>query len=169
MQRLNKRYKKAATDLHNLSKIKDTMLGQYIESSSNYIYKVDSFKSQIRRALKLYGADEVKNILKAPSFADEEYPHFLSNFDRAFLGIFPDFINRVNTLMKPEFRFISDSGSLTTETRILALIRLNITDSAKIANILHISKTTVYTYRCRMRGNSLNGSDAFENEILSIY
>ena len=103
-----------------------------------------------------------------PAFADSEFPHYWNNFDKIFLSIFPNFVDKVNQLMLPENKFVTDSpGSLTTELRILALIRLDITESKRISVILHISKGTVYTYRSIMRQGSLD-PDHFEENIWKI-
>lgn len=56
---------------------------------------------------------------------------------------------------------------LTTELRIFALIRLGITDSAKIAGFLRYSITTIYTYRSKLKNRSLC-RDNFEEEVMKI-
>ena len=59
-------------------------------------------------------------------------------------------------------------GSLTTELRIFALVRLGITDTATIAALLHCSVNTVYSYRSRMRLRSLVPERDFEQRVQSI-
>jgi hypothetical protein len=57
--------------------------------------------------------------------------------------------------------------SRTTELRILALIRLNITDNQKIADILRSSITTIYTYRSKLKSRAKSKS-TFEDDIRRI-
>lgn len=154
--------------LKNVSLIKDRMLGEYMELSSKYIYKVDENKSKYRKVLKEEGADVLMGIFREPSFADAEFPNYWRDFDKTFLSIFPSFVEKVNALMPADKHFVQEiPGRLTTELRILALIRLGISDSKRISVILHVSKGTVYTYRSVMRQNSLD-PDSFEENIRKI-
>lgn len=166
---INRKYKASQQTLRSVSLIKDRMLGEYMGLASSYIYKVDENKSKYRKILKEKGADALLAVFREPNYADAEYPHFWNNFDKIFLSIFPDFVAEVNRLMQPDKVFEVGDGpnALTTELRILALIRLGITESARIANILHISRGTVYTYRCVMRQNALK-QDSFEQNIQAI-
>ena len=71
-----------------------------------------------------------------------------SRIGASFLEIFPRFIEQVDALLLPEARLEPRSPrSLTPELRILAAIRLGITDTATIAALLHCSIRTVYNYR----------------------
>lgn len=97
---------------------------------------------------------------------------FHSHFDTAFLNIYPDFINEVNKLLTPENRFDIETDDapkkrLTTELRILALIRLDITDNQKIADILRSSITTIYTYRSKLKAKAIS-KDSFEEDVRKI-
>jgi hypothetical protein len=97
---------------------------------------------------------------------------FHQNFDSAFLNIYPNFISEVNRLLTPESRFaVEEEGSaakrLTTELRILALIRLDITDNQTIADILRSSITTIYTYRSKLKARAIS-KDTFEDDVRKI-
>jgi len=139
-----------------------------MELSSNYIYKVDEIKFRYRKILKEKGPDFLLAVFREPNFADSEYPNYWNNFDKIFLSIFPDFVDRVNALMLPGHEFVPEGPqSLNTELRILALIRLGINESKRISSILHISKGTVYTYRSIMRQNSASPEE-FEEKIKEI-
>ena len=168
VQAINLKYRQSQKDLRNVSLIKDRMLGEYMELSSNYIYKVDEIKFRYRKILKEKGPDFLLAVFREPNFADSEYPNYWNNFDKIFLSIFPDFVDRVNALMLPGHEFVPEGPqSLNTELRILALIRLGINESKRISSILHISKGTVYTYRSIMRQNSVSPEE-FEEKIKEI-
>ena len=82
---------------------------------------------------------------------------------------FPTFIDDFNKLLVPEGRIIPKTeGSLTTELRIFALIRLDITDSVKIAKFLGYSVTTIYNYRTKVRNKALGDRDMLETEVMKI-
>ena len=75
----------------------------------------------------------------------------------------------VNERMIPSERFVlRQPQTLNTELRILALIRLGVTHSTKIAAILNCSVATIHTYRTRLRNAALGDRDAFDNEIRRI-
>lgn len=92
---------------------------------------------------------------------------FYRAFDEAFLNAFPDFIDGVNGLLKEEARF-EKTLPFRTELRILAVIRLGMTESGKIAEFLGMAPPTVYSYRTRMRNASSGPKDLFEERIRKI-
>ena len=97
-----------------------------------------------------------------------EQKEFYANFDNAFLHLYPDFVTEFNRLLQPEERFIMKPGELlNTELRIFAIIRLGIDDSSKIANFLHYSINTIYTYRNKVKNKAINREN-FEEEIMKI-
>ena len=56
---------------------------------------------------------------------------------------------------------------LTTESRVLALIRIGITDNQSIANILRASLTTIYTYRSKLKARAID-KDSFEDSVKAV-
>ena len=106
--------------------------------------------------------EELYKTLKSTQFIDDELKDFYRNFDNSFLSIFPDFVERFNSLLPKRENIVPKQGEcLTTEMRIFALIRLGITDSAKIASFLRYSITTIYTYRSKLKNKSLYRDDKF--------
>lgn len=94
----------------------------------------------------------------------QEFAEFYRRFDASFLEIFPRFIEQVDALLLPEARIEPRSPrSLTTELRILAAIRLGITDAAVIARFLNCAPTTVYTYRTNSATWPSTGRDSRAN------
>ena len=111
---------------------------------------------------------ELKAQLKSPHLDYENATLFYQNFDSAFLNIYPSFIEEVNNLLEPGDAIdTKDEHQLTRELRILALIRLGITDNKEIASILRASIATVYTYRSRLKARAIN-KDTFEDDIKHI-
>jgi len=150
------------------NRIKDRYVCHYIELTVHYIKQIDSFRREVCRIAKTKGADEVVRRLNSSRMTDGEYRKFYQSFDSSFLDIFPDFIGQVNELLQPEFRFAPRTdSSLTTELRILAAIRLGITDSGHIASLLNCASATVYTYRTKLRNAALD-RDRFEEQIAKI-
>ena len=119
--------------LSEVSKIKDSFLAIYMEKCVDYLNKVDKYRSSLRHAVKHEGADAAIAMLRAPSFADGEFKDLLADFDSAFLGIFPDFVEKVNEHMQPEHCLqMPEKNALSTELRILALIRMAYPNAARL-------------------------------------
>ena len=101
-------------------------------------------------------------------FNEEQSKEFYEVFDNAFLHIYPNFIEDVNALLKPENRIILREGELlNTDLRILAFMRLGIEDSPRIAQVLNYSLNTIYAYRNRLKARALN-RDTFEQDVASL-
>ena len=89
--------------------------------------------------------------------------------DKSFLDLFPNFVDNFNKLLVEEARIYPKPGELlNTELRIFALIRLGVTDSARIAHFLSYSLTTVYNYRSKIRNRAAGNKDAFEQEVMKL-
>ena len=58
--------------------------------------------------------------------------------------------------------------SLTTELRTLALIRLGVNDSVRIAHFLRRSVSTIYNYRVKMKNSAKGDRDEFEKALMNI-
>ena len=169
LSRYSSRLNISRRKLSEVSKIKDNFLADYMERCVDYLNKVDEYRSSLRRAVKQDGADAVVAMLRRPSFADEEFDGLLVHFDSAFLGIFPDFVEKVNAEMQPEYRLEKPSkGELSTELRILALIRMGISRRMKIAKVLNMSVTTVYSYHSLLQKHSLHPKGGFDRIIANL-
>ena len=140
-----------------------------MEKSAYYIEKVDDIKSDMRKTYRKEGLDALLKMLRSPAFADTEFKNYFQEFDNSIIKLYPTFVEDVNKLMKEDCRFaVKKNGTLCTELRILALIRMGITDSPKIAKVLNIAVYTAYCYRHRMRRDSLYSAEEFEKLIREI-
>ena len=93
---------------------------------------------------------------------------YYRTFDTTFLGLYPDFVQQFNALLKEDARFSPKAGSLNTELRIFALIRLGVVDSRDIAAILHYSLSTIYNYKVSVKNSCLGDRDSFEARVKMI-
>ena len=59
-------------------------------------------------------------------------------------------------------------GELSTELRILALIRMGISRRMKIAKVLNMSVTTVYSYHSLLQKHSLHPDSGFDRVIANL-
>ena len=74
----------------------------------------------------------------------------------------------MNALLRSDSQIeLKEGKRLNTELRILALMRLGITDSSKVQKFLRCSSSTVYNYRTNMR-NKAKKRDTFEEDIMKL-
>ncbi|MFQ7387235.1 MAG: DUF6377 domain-containing protein [Alistipes sp.] len=104
--------------------------------------------------------------LNSSQVIDGEYQKFYQSFDSSFLDIFPTLSDRSTSCCNLSSVYAAPT-SLTTELRILAAIRLGITDSGHIASLLNCASATVYTYRTKLRNAALD-RDNFEQQVSRI-
>ena len=154
--------------LREAGAIKNGFISNLLLDCVNRIDQLDDYRRHLNRMALSGDKAGVFSELRSAEFAEGQRNGFFSTFDSIFLQIVPDFITGVNMLMKPENRFKCDHGTLTVELRILALIRLGISETDRIASILKYSKATVYSYRSRLRLKSLD-PDNFEKNIMKIH
>ena len=150
-------------------KVKEEYLGRFLELCSNFIIRGDDRRKFLLRTARERNMDALIELLKSSAESDEQAKLFYQNFDAAFLNIFPGFCEHVNVLLQPGERIElhSDDNHLTTELRILALIRLGITSNQLIASILRSGLSTIYTYRSRLKARAID-HDNFEAQVKMI-
>ena len=166
--RYSRRLNRSRMRLDEVSKIKDGFLALYMERCVDYLNKVDEYRSSLRKAVKQDGPEAAMAMLRKPSFAAEEFDGLLTSFDSTFLGIFPDFVEKVNEMMQDGHKLEKPAdASLSTDLRILALIRLGINKRPRIAKILNMSVTTVYSYHCNLQKRSTCPDD-FDKVIAKL-
>ena len=166
---MNRKIVRINSELKDANQIKDNYVSLYMKLSTQYIRQVDEERSHLRKIAKTDGMDGIMKVLRSPKYADEEYKRFYHIFDRTFMGLFPNFIEKVNELLPAEEHLSTrNDGSLSTELRILAVIRLGITKSPEIAEVLNCAVRTVYKYRITLRSISTCAKGDFEEEIRKI-
>ena len=169
LSRYSSRLNLSRRKLSEVSKIKDNFLAVYMEKCVDYLNKVDEYRSSLRHTVKQDGPEAVVAMLRRPSFADGEFDGLLTYFDTAFLGIFPDFVEKVNAHMQAPYQLEKPAeGQLSTELRILALIRMGISRRMKIAKVLNMSVTTVYSYHSLLQKHSLHPDSGFDRVIANL-
>lgn len=169
LRQSNKKLTEANYAIAENSELKEVYIGRYMDQCLVYIEKLDAYRKSLNGLVKSGKSDELKHLLKSSSVIDEELKAFYCQFDKTFLSIFPSFVEDFNNLLLPEEAIIpKKKGSLNTELRIYALIRLGITDSDKIAKFLRYSLTTIYNYRTKVRNKANGDRNALESEIFNI-
>jgi hypothetical protein len=168
LQQLTDQLQKNVNILQETNQVKEMYLGRYLNMCSEYIDGLEKYRTSLRKAIK--DGEDAMTALKSKEFMEKALNDFYNQFDATFLDLFPDFISQLNELLQEDKKvsYHSKERLLTTELRVLALIRLGVDDSVKIASFLRRSVSTVYNYRVKMRNASVCDREDFENRIMDI-
>ena len=154
--------------LREREKLKEEYIARFLTLSSRFIDRGEEQRKALYRLHRDRKTEELARELKSTHFGNENAQLFYENFDNAFLNIYPNFVDEVNKLLQEGGKIEVKQGKrLTTESRVLALIRIGITDNQSIANILRASLTTIYTYRSKLKARALSKDD-FESQVRMI-
>ncbi|WP_280744995.1 MULTISPECIES: DUF6377 domain-containing protein [unclassified Parabacteroides] len=168
LNQVNEQLKSVNIDLSESNNIKEEYIGHFIKLCSTYIDKMDAFRRMVHKKISTGKTAELLRTTASHEMMDKEAEELYVNFDKAFLQIFPDFVEKVNDLLIDEERIILKKDELlNTELRILALIRLGINNSSQIADFLRYSVNTIYNYRAKIK-NRAKSRDDFEELIALI-
>jgi len=166
---LNTELNDVNSKLQESNKVKEHYIGNFLSICSNYIDKLDNYRKMVNKHLLNRQMTELFEKTKSIDFIDEETKEFYDNFDKTFLHIFPNFVEKMNSLLVENEHFeLKSDEHLNTELRIFALIRLGIFDSNQIATLLRYSIRTIYNYRVKIKNKALVPRDDFEEYVLKI-
>ena len=151
-------------ELANTIAKRENMANAYINLCYQYIERLENLRKLVIRKIKANQQQELLSMLSSSKRTVEANQNFFLQFDKIFLSLFPSFITELNTLLVPEAQIqLQDENELTPSLRVAALIRLGITESAKIAGILSYSPQTIYNYRSALKNNAIDKNRFEEN------
>lgn len=139
----------------------------YIDLCAKYIDKLKKYQTLVQRKIKANQVSELLSTISSSRISEEDAAIFLGKFDKAFLSLYPTFVQELNTLLAPDQQIIVKEDTLTTELRIYALIRLGVKESAEIADLLFYSPQTIYNYRSAVKNRAIN-KDTFDDDIQKL-
>ena len=166
---LNSQMHETNLKLNESNRVKDEYVGRFIHLCSFYIDRMDEMRKRMGKMVKNRDLDSLYKLTSDSELRDKNLTELYEMFDSTFLHLFPNFVTDFNALLRPESRIsLPDPGTLNTDIRIFALIRLGIEDSSRIAEFLHYSVNTIYNYRARIKNGALGDRDTFEARVKSI-
>ena len=154
--------------LQHANNLKEVYISQFLSLCSIYMDKLNQFSNIVNRKLSAGKVDDIYKITQSGKFIEELSKDFYNIFDDAFLNLYPTFIANVNSLLMPDQQIaLQPDEKMNTDLRILALMRLGIEDSSRIAQMLNYSVNTIYTYRNKLKNKAVN-REKFEENIMKI-
>ena len=137
---------------------------------SEYINDVRAFNKSVFNMITAGRVDKARRELASGGNTEQYLSGFYHHFDVAFLSSHPDFLDRINALMRPECQLaLPAPDSLTPELRIYALVSIGIVDVPSISVFLHYSAQTIYNYRLRIRRGARLEGRAFADAVKDMY
>ena len=166
---LNSQMRETNIKLNESNRVKDEYVGRFIHLCSFYIDRLDEMRKRVNKMVKSKDLDALYKFTGNAEHREKNLMELYEMFDSTFLHLFPNFVNDFNALLRPECRItLPDPGTLNTDMRIFALIRLGIEDSSRIAEFLHYSVNTIYNYRAKIKNGAIGDRDAFESQVKLI-
>lgn len=157
--------------LLNTNKRRETYMHLFMDISAVYIKKLDDYRKLVSRKIKAKQTADLLTAISSYKLAEEEAANFYIRFDKAFIDLYPNFVEEFNQLLLPEKQIVLPApNSLTKELRIYALMRLGITDGQELATLLFYSTQTIYNYKTaiRKRAKDLTTFDAAINRLCNV-
>ena len=175
LSELNTRQKDLNTQLHKLNALlmdtnrkREGLAKLYIDLCAKYISRLKRQQTLVKRKIKANQTSELLSQLSSERLSEEDASTFLSRFDKAFLDLYPSFTKELNALLKANYQIKNThSNELTTDQRIMALIRLGVKESAEIADLLFYSPQTIYNYRSALKAKAIDKTN-FEAEVSKL-
>ncbi len=153
--------------LSEANRIKNSYIGHYLDATFKLVNQLDNFVLVGQQKLENKQYDSLYTMIHHLN-SDFNRKSAFADFDRTFLSLFPTFVENFNSLLQPDDKFILENkDALNSTLRIFALIRLGITESEQISEILGYSVNTVYNYRVRTRNKAVDPAN-FEKDVRKI-
>ena len=97
-------------NLDEANLVKERYLGYFMNQCAIYINKLDKYRRDINLKIRNKQFDRLHDLsLQAPGREEEE---LCRNFDRAFLNLYPNFVEKFNALFNPLSRYTPEEGRL---------------------------------------------------------
>lgn len=166
---INSRLVSLNAQIQEADKVKQEYIALFLSILSENISKTRQYRNHVLKSIRQGNTQMlVEEIENLPSL-DDDILEFYKMFDETFVNLYPDFVERFNGLLADGAAIVPKGDDiLTPELRIFALIKLGITDSSKIASLLHYSANTIYNYRAKIKNKARGSRDEFEAAVRNI-
>lgn len=147
---------------------REEYLRLFVDICASTMNRITSYRNLVKLKIKANQTADLLRTVSSDRLVNRDMAQFYVQFDKAFLGLYPDFVNEFTKLLQPDYKVaLNKDGSLTTELRIFAFIRLGVTESSEIATLLSYSPHTIYNYRSAMKGHAID-KEHFEDDVRAL-
>lgn len=168
MEKLNGQLHLINDELKDTNQKRERLVKVYIDLCYKNIERNQKLRTLAVRKIKANQSKELLSLLSSSSSTEKENKEFLTEFDKAFLSLYPTFVSELNQQLTESAHIqLKENGEMPPILRVCALLRLGITESSKIAGILSYSPQTVYNYRSILKNNAID-KEHFEENVLKL-
>ena len=168
MEVLNSQLHLINDELKDTNQKRERLIKVYIDLCYKNIERNSKLRTLAVRKIKANQSKELLSLLSSSTNTEKENKEFLTEFDKAFLSLYPTFITELNKQLTESAHIqLKENGEMPPILRVCALLRLGITESSKIAGILSYSPQTVYNYRSLLKNNAID-KEHFEENVLKL-
>ena len=165
---LNEQLKGLNLKLLDTNKRRESLASIFIDLCAKYIDKMGKYQTLVKRKIKANQVQDLLQNISSTRISEEDANTFLHRFDKAFLELYPTFVEEFNALLKEDERVKQKSPhTLTTELRTFALIRLGVKNTSDISGLLFLSNQTIYNCRSVTKSKAIN-KDRFEEYVVNL-
>ena len=166
---INNRLVALNSQIQEADKVKQEYIALFLSILSENISKTRQYRNHVLKSIRQGNTKAIVEEIELMPSIDDDILEFYKMFDETFVNLYPDFVDKFNDLLLPGAAIIPKGEDiLTPELRIFALIKLGITDSSRIATLLHYSANTIYNYRAKIKNKARGSRDEFEAAVRNI-
>ncbi len=155
-------------ELKDTNQKRERLVKVYIDLCYKNIERNSKLRTLAVRKIKANQSKELLSLLSSSTNTEKENKEFLTEFDKAFLSLYPTFVSELNKQLTESAHIqLKENEEMPPILRVCALLRLGITESSKIAGILSYSPQTVYNYRSILKNNAID-KEHFEENVLKL-
>ncbi len=169
LKEVNRRMTALNKDLEEANEVKESFIALFLSILSESINDTRQYKNHVLHNIRRGAVASIVEEIEALPPIDEDITEFYKMFDRTFIDLYPNFVEKFNALLRDgEAAIPKGDDLLSPELRIFALIKMGITDSSKIAALLHYSVNTIYNYRAKMKNKAKGDRNKFEDYVKAL-
>ena len=169
LQDVNEQLQALNGELQESSKVRQEYIALYLQNLSESISTTRQYKNHVLKYIRRGNDKYLIEEIEALPPIEDDIREFYQMFDRTFINLYPDFVDEFNALLADGEAIVPKGDDiLTPELRVFALIKLGITESSKIAALLHYSANTVYNYRAKIKNKARGDRELFEDAVQAI-
>lgn len=166
---INNRLVTLNSQMQEADKVKQEYIALFLGILSENISKTRQYRHHVLKAIRQGNTKSLEQEIELLPSMDDDIQEFYKMFDETFVNLYPDFVDKFNELLADGAAIVPKGDDiLTPELRIFALIKLGISDSSKIASLLHYSANTIYNYRAKIKNKARGSRSEFEEAVRNI-
>lgn len=147
---------------------REEYLRLFVDICASTMDRITSYRNLVKLKIKANQTKDLLRTVNSDRIINQDMNKFYMQFDKAFLGLYPNFVKEFANLLTPESKVeLNKDGSMTTGLRIFAFIRLGVTESSEIATLLSYSPHTIYNYRSSIKGQAKD-KEHFEEDVKNL-